>query len=87
MDHPKISGIFNVGTGRAQSFNDVARAVTSHFGRGVIEYRPMPERLAAHYQSYTQADLTALRKAGYEQPFLSVEEGVTQYLKWLQARD
>lgn len=87
MDHPAVTGIFNVGTGHAQSFNNVAGTVTSYFGRGVIDYVPMPERLVAHYQSYTQADLSLLRKVGYSQPFLSVEEGVTQYMKWLQAGD
>jgi ADP-L-glycero-D-manno-heptose 6-epimerase len=87
FDHPEVSGIFNVGTGRAQSFNDVARAVLSHHGRGHIEYVPMPERLRGAYQSFTQADLSALRKAGYEAAFLTVEEGVARYLRWLDERD
>ncbi len=87
LDHPEVSGIFNVGTGRAQSFNDVARAVIDNFGRGIVEYVPMPEKLHGRYQSYTQADIGALREAGYEAPFLSVEEGVQQYIKWLEARD
>jgi ADP-L-glycero-D-manno-heptose 6-epimerase len=87
LQHRETSGIFNVGTGRAQSFNDVARAVIAHHGRGRIEYVPMPERLRGSYQSFTQADLTALRKAGYEGTFLSVEEGVARYLRWLDERD
>lgn len=84
LDHPQVSGIFNVGTGRAQSFNDVARAVIAYHGRGEIEYIPFPEHLQGRYQSYTQADISALRQAGYSAPFLSVEEGVPRYLAWLE---
>ncbi len=87
LDHPEVSGIFNVGTGRAQPFGDVARAVIDCCGRGVVEYVPMPESLVGRYQSYTQADISSLRAAGYDAPFLSVEEGVREYLKWLEARD
>ena len=86
FDHPEQSGIFNVGTGRAQTFNDVANAVVRHFGRGEIAYVPFPPGLRDAYQSYTQADVRALRKAGYENPFLDVEEGVSRYLRWLDAR-
>ncbi len=85
LDHPECSGIFNVGTGRAQSFNDVAAAVIGYHGRGEIEYVPIPEGLGEAYQSFTQADITALRRAGYDSPFLGVEEGVPLYLKWLEA--
>ncbi len=83
LDHPEVSGIFNVGTGRAQSFNDVARAVIAHHGRGRIEYAPFPEALRGSYQSFTQADLVGLRAAGYEASFRTVEEGVAQYMKQL----
>ena len=83
LDHPRASGIFNVGTGRAQTFNDVARAVIAHHGRGRIEYVPFPPGLRGSYQSFTQADISALRGAGCELPFLSVEEGVSRYLKEL----
>jgi len=82
-DHPNVSGIFNAGTGRAQTFNDVARAVIAWHGRGQIRYIPFPEHLKGRYQSYTQADLTALRAAGYDRPFKTVEEGVKAYLDWL----
>jgi ADP-L-glycero-D-manno-heptose 6-epimerase len=85
LEHSEVSGIFNVGTGRAQSFNDVARAVIAHHGRGKIEYIPFPEHLKGRYQSYTQADITRLRLAGYTRPFMTVEEGVPKYLSWLQA--
>ncbi len=83
LDHPSVSGIFNVGTGRAQSFNEVARAVIAHHGQGVIEYIPFPEHLRGYYQSYTQADISALREAGYHAEFLPVEAGVSRYLNWL----
>jgi ADP-L-glycero-D-manno-heptose 6-epimerase len=83
LDHPRVSGIFNVGTGRAQTFNDVARAVIAHHGRGRIEYVPFPPELRGRYQSFTQADISALRAAGCDHPFLSVEEGVSRYLKQL----
>ncbi|MFQ5514908.1 MAG: ADP-glyceromanno-heptose 6-epimerase [Myxococcota bacterium] len=83
-EHPDRSGIFNVGTGRSQSFNDVARAVIAYHARGRIEYIPFPDKLKGRYQSFTQADIGALRKAGYEEPFLPVEEGVPLYLSWLE---
>lgn len=85
LDHPDISGIFNLGTGKAQSFNEMANAVIDWHGRGAIEYIPFPESLKGAYQSFTQADLTLLRKAGYERPFLTVEQGVRAYLDWLNA--
>ncbi|MSR09605.1 MAG: ADP-glyceromanno-heptose 6-epimerase [Gammaproteobacteria bacterium] len=74
------SGIFNLGTGQARSFNDVARAVLKWHGRGRIEYIPFPEHLQGSYQSYTQADLTGLRVAGHNAPFIPIEEGVPRYL-------
>ena len=83
LNHPEQSGIFNVGTGHSQSFNEVARAVIAHHGRGEIEYIPFPEHLRGRYQSYTQADITALRSAGYSAPFQSVDQGVAEYMAWL----
>lgn len=85
LDHPNVSGIFNVGTGRSQTFNDVARAVLAWHGRGSIEYIPFPEHLQGRYQSFTEADMTALRAAGYTKEFRSVEDGVRAYLDWLNA--
>ncbi len=84
LEHPHVSGIFNVGTGRAQSFNDVARAVIAHHGRGEIEYVPFPEHLKGRYQSFTQADITRLRQVGYTAEFMTVETGVPKYLNWLE---
>ena len=80
LDHPEVSGIYNVGTGSSQTFNDVARAVLKFHGRGKIEYIPFPEHLRGRYQSFTEADITRLRRAGYRDAFLSVEEGVQRYL-------
>jgi len=86
LDHPQVSGIYNCGTGRAQSFNDMAHAVIAHHQRGQIEYIPFPDHLKGRYQSYTQADMGALRQAGYDAPFLSVEQGVQRYMAWLSQR-
>jgi ADP-L-glycero-D-manno-heptose 6-epimerase len=95
LDHPESSGIFNLGTGKAQSFNDVAAAVVNACRRaegqaplelaqmrdqGLIQYIPFPDALKGKYQSYTQADLGALRRARYGAPFLTVEDGVGRYV-------
>ena len=102
LDNPDKSGIFNLGTGQAQSFNDVAVATVNALRaaqdqtstdqkdrtpfslaelqrQGIIHYIPFPDQLRGKYQSYTQADISALRDIGYEQPFLSVEQGVARY--------
>lgn len=78
-----ISGIFNLGTGKAQSFREVAEAVITYHQKGKIEYIDFPEHLKGRYQSFTQADISALRNAGYDKPFLEVNQGVSAYLQWL----
>lgn len=83
MDNPGVSGIFNVGTGKSRSFNEFARAVIDWHGHGEIEYIDFPEHLKGSYQSFTEADLTALISAGYNAGFTSLETGVRQYLDWL----
>ncbi len=83
LDHPEISGIFNAGTGKSQSFNDVANAVIAFHKKGEIEYIPFPEHLKGCYQSYTEANLEKLRTVGCDIQFKSVEEGVQLYLEWL----
>lgn len=83
FEHSRVSGIFNVGTGKAQSFNDVANAVIDFHQQGEVEYIPFPEHLKGSYQSYTQADMTKLRAAGYDAPFKTVQEGVALYLQGL----
>jgi ADP-L-glycero-D-manno-heptose 6-epimerase len=95
LERPALSGIFNVGTGRAESFNAVARATINAIRRargesalsleglrqaGAIEYIPFPPQLVGKYQSFTQADVSALRGTGYDRPFLTVEEGVGRYV-------
>jgi ADP-L-glycero-D-manno-heptose 6-epimerase len=87
MEHPESRGIFNVGTGRSQSFNQVAQAVIDWHGRGEIEYIPFPENLRGCYQSHTEADISALRAAGYRSAFMPVEDGVPRYLDWLHRHD
>jgi len=83
LAHPEVSGIFNVGTGRSQTFNEVAKAVMAWHKRGEIEYISFPEALRGAYQSFTEADLSRLRAAGYTLSFKSVEEGVSDYMAWL----
>jgi len=101
LDHPEKSGIFNLGTGRAQPFNDVAVATVNacrrHEGKpaltleelvaqGILEYTEFPDALKGKYQSFTQADITKLRDIGYNAPFLTVQQGVDRYVDWLYAR-
>ncbi len=85
LDNPDSSGIFNAGTGRAQSFNDVANAVIKWHGKGRIKYIPFPDHLKGAYQSFTQADLGELRKSGCDVEFRGVEEGVKAYLDEIAA--
>ena len=79
----RVSGIFNLGTGRAESFQAVADATLAYHKKGQIEYIPFPDKLKGRYQAFTQADLTNLRAAGYDKPFKTVAEGVTEYMAWL----
>jgi ADP-L-glycero-D-manno-heptose 6-epimerase len=96
FDHPEISGIFNLGTGRAQPFNDVALSVVnalrddkldlaSAVKAGLIEYIPFPDALRGKYQCYTQADLTNLRASGCDHVFADVQTGVSKYMTNLSA--
>ncbi len=85
LENPQASGIFNVGTGRSQTFNDVAQAVIGWLGRGQIQYIPFPEHLVGSYQSFTEADLTKLRAAGYTDDFADVATGTRAYLDRIAA--
>jgi ADP-L-glycero-D-manno-heptose 6-epimerase len=100
FDDPGKSGIFNLGSGRAQPFNDVALAVVNTMleakgearldlagatAKGLIEYVPFPDALRGKYQCYTQADLSALRGAGCDHAFADVHTGVTEYVRRLAA--
>jgi ADP-L-glycero-D-manno-heptose 6-epimerase len=73
-------GILNAGTGRARSFNDIAKTLISHLGQGRIDYIPFPDELRGKYQSFTQADVRSLRAAGYAAPFTELEAGITATL-------
>ena len=81
----QISGIFNCGSGRAESFNELAAAVVKWHGRGTIEYIPFPDGLMAAYQNLTEADLARLQAAGCKLEYRSVSDGVRRYLDWLNA--
>ena len=85
LENQKVSGIFNVGTGKSQTFNEVAHSVINWNKKGKINYVPFPEKLKGAYQSYTQADISKLRKAGYKDEFLNVQEGVKKYLDRLES--
>ena len=80
FENREISGLFNVGTGRSQTFNDVAKSVIDWNKKGKIEYIPFPENLKGAYQSFTEADIKKLRDVGYQEEFLTVQEGVKRYL-------
>ena len=98
LDHPGQSGIFNLGTGKAQPFNDVAISVINALRKtqneaslnieeavrdGLIDYIAFPSALVGKYQSYTQANLSALRAAGCDHAFADVQTGVAAYMQWL----
>lgn len=101
LDNPGKSGIYNLGSGRSQPFNDVAEATVNacrrHEGKpaltlaemiqqGIVEYIDFPDALKGKYQSFTQADIAKLREAGYAEAMLSVAEGVDRYVDWLIGR-
>jgi ADP-L-glycero-D-manno-heptose 6-epimerase len=83
-EHPDRSGVFNVGTGASASFNELARAVIDWHGFGKIRYIPFPDGLKSSYQSFTEADVRALRGAGYAEPFSDVRSGTAAYLDAMQ---
>jgi len=99
LENPELSGIFNVGTGRSRSFNDVGLAVINTIratlrespitlkdsvADGLIEYFDIPDTLKSRYQSFTEADITRLCNAGFSSGFHSLEEGVSAYHSWLK---
>jgi ADP-L-glycero-D-manno-heptose 6-epimerase len=97
LERRNVSGVYKCGTGRAQTFNRVAVAVVNSVhgtqstlqdvvGKGLIEYIPFPPALVGKYQSFTEADLSRLRAAGYPGEFMTVEQGVSAYVKQLQAQ-
>ena len=99
LEHPEACGIFNLGSGRAQPFNDVALAVVNAgraergepalplaglVGAGQLEYIDFPAALVGKYQCFTEADLTRLRGVGCGHAFADVAEGVARYVAWLR---
>lgn len=80
FQHPEVRGVFNCGTGRAQTFNEVAQAVIDYHDRGTMTYIPFPDHLRGAYQSFTEADLSQLRSVGYAHEMRTVQTGVAQYL-------
>jgi ADP-L-glycero-D-manno-heptose 6-epimerase len=101
LAHPEASGIFNLGSGRAQPFNDVALAVANSgraaqgkaalslvdlVAQGGVEYIDFPDALIGKYQCFTEADLSRLRRAGCDHAFVDVASGVARYLAWLRAQ-
>ena len=85
MNKPNVSGIFNVGTGNSNCFNDVANAVINWHGKGKINYIPFPDALKESYQSFTEANLGMLRSVGYEHEFTSFKMGINSYLDVLNS--
>ncbi|NQD54847.1 ADP-glyceromanno-heptose 6-epimerase [Pseudomonas sp. CM25] len=98
LDRPHLSGLYNVGSGRAQTFNDVALAVINRLRaqqeqpplslamallEGVLEYGDFPDHLRGKYQCHTCADLERLRAQGFDAATLTVEQGVSRYCDWL----
>lgn len=101
FDHPKFCGIFNLGSGRAQPFNDIAITVVNTLrelqgeaqltqqeivARGLIDYVPFPDALRGKYQCFTQADLGALRATGCDHAFADVQTGVARYVRSLASQ-
>ncbi|MGO2391233.1 MAG: ADP-glyceromanno-heptose 6-epimerase [Halomonas sp.] len=83
LDNPDKSGIFNLGTGRAEPFKAIGEAVIDFYGKGEIDYIAFPDELKGRYQSYTRADIDALRGSGCDVEFKTVAQGVKAYLGWL----
>lgn len=82
LKHPQVNGLFNLGTGRAQSFRELAEATFHALDmEPVIEYIDMPEHLKKKYQYYTKAEMTSLHEAGYEKKFMDLEQGANDYVR------
>ncbi|MHC5076030.1 MAG: ADP-glyceromanno-heptose 6-epimerase [Planctomycetota bacterium] len=82
LDNPKLSGIYNIGTGKARNWNDMVKAVFSAMGKKPkIEYIEMPESILHQYQYFTQAEMSKLNKAGYDKPITSLEDAIDDYVQ------
>jgi ADP-L-glycero-D-manno-heptose 6-epimerase len=81
-DNPKVNGVFNVGTGKARSFLDLANGVFKSMGKEPkINFIDTPEHIRAKYQYFTEAKMERLRAAGYTKPFTSLEDGINTYVQ------
>ena len=82
MENHIASGLYNLGTGKARTFEDLVKATFAGMGKEpVIEYIDMPEDIRDKYQYFTEADMTKLKEAGYTENFQSLEDGVGDYVK------
>ncbi len=82
LEHPEKNGIFNVGTGKARTWNDLVTALFNAVGKAVnIEYIDLPENLREKYQYFTEANLSKIRSAGYSESTITLEDGVSDYVK------
>lgn len=82
LDHPNVNGIFNLGTGHARSWNDLANALFTAMDKPAnIVYIDMPENVKKQYQYFTEAEMSKLRNAGYTKPFQSLEDSVLDYAR------
>ncbi len=88
LEHGDISGIFNVGTGHARTFNELARLlIDASAGSGKVEYIAFPTSLRQRYQSFTEADVRRLKESGCNVDFRNLEQGVVDYVRWLKTND
>ena len=82
LEHPAVQGLYNVGTGQARTYLDVAHTVADAAGLPrQVEFVPMPEALVGQYQYFTQARMDRLRQAGYDRPFMTLEDGIGAYVR------
>jgi ADP-L-glycero-D-manno-heptose 6-epimerase len=89
LENPQVSGLFNLGTGRSRTFQELAEALFAALGRKPrIEYIDMPEAIRARYQYLTEAAMGRLRAAGYEKPFTPLADGIADYVqRYLESDD
>jgi ADP-L-glycero-D-manno-heptose 6-epimerase len=88
LDHPGVSGLFNLGTGKARTWLDLANALFAAADRPrAIEFIDMPPELVEKYQYFTEARMESLRDAGYDRPFSALEDGIADYVRNFLAKD
>ena len=84
--NPGVSGIYNVGTGKSRTFNDIANCVLDYYKKGSINYINFPDNLEGQYQAFTEANMSKIKTKGYSDNFINLEEGVKSYLDWLSKK-